>query len=80
MTTENVAVSESHSCNSSVSELHTHNQRVGRLSTYVEMAQTHVQTTLSNKDTRKRFKYLPLVYHKTDAYYSAKLYNHSASS
>ena len=34
------------------------------------------QTTIS----RKRFKFSPQFYHESDAYHSAELYNHSASS
>ena len=34
----------------------------------------------SSMISRKQFKYLPSFYHETDAYHSAELYDHSASS
>ena len=39
-----------------------------------------LQTTMFNNDIWKTVKYSPSIHHKTDAYHSAELYNHSASS
>jgi len=39
-----------------------------------------VQTTLSNNDISKAVQVLTVILSRTDAYHSAELYNHSASS
>ena len=46
------------------------------LSFFLSLFRPLCQTTIS----RKRFKFSPSFYHETDAYHSAELYNHSASS